>query len=211
MSKSNLKVVDRSSHERTELAAAIAAHQALTERLAAAMAADSWEKRAGLKRNVELAEAALETAKTDAAKHLTDQALGKAGDVAPTSIKEARAALQDSRDQLELAQIVESSLKTEVKKLSEDVAETKSRIESARIRLIESSPEMKSVVDRYVSLQRKLAGQRKLMEFLNVYAPAGWDVHHNPDDAEDPTAVIAEWRSAVDALAREANAALPEV
>jgi chromosome segregation ATPase len=211
MPKSNLKVVDRSTAERAELATAIAAHQALSERLAAALSAGGWEKRAELKRNVEQAETAVETAKSDAARYLTDQTLGKSDEIAPTSIKDARAALQDAKDQLEVWETVSASLQTEVKKLREEVGWAKDRVEGATIRLIGSSPEMKSVFDHYTNLQRKLAGHRKLMEFLSAYAPPDWDAHHNPDDAEDTTAAITEWRSAVEALQHDSEAPLPKI
>jgi multidrug resistance efflux pump len=213
MQKSNLKVVDRSGTERAALAAAISSHQALSGRLAAAIAAGDWTKRAALKRNVELAEASVETAKADAARFLTDQTLGKSDEVAPISIKEARTALQDAKDQLEIWETASASLQTEVKKLREEVADAKIRLDGARLKLVESSPEAKLVFDGYVSLQRKLAGQRKLMEYLagEGVTPADWDAQHNPDDAEDTTAAIGEWRICFDALLRDAGAPLPKV
>lgn len=212
MPKSNLKMpVDyRSSNSRTELADAIAAHQALAARLAAAQAAGSWEKRAQLKRNVELAEAAVETAKADDARHLTDQLLGKIdAAIAPTGLKVARAALQDARDQLEAWQAVEGSLASEVKKLRDEVGWAKNIVESAVIKAIESSREAQSVFERYKDLQRKRAGQRKLMELLSLYAPAGWDLLHDPDDHDDVSGLIGEWQGAIEALERDAGAPLP--
>jgi hypothetical protein len=213
MPKSNLKVVDRPTDERAELASKIAEHRALSERLAAAIAAGGWEKRVELKRNVELAEAALETAKADAAKYLTDQALGKNDDVAPTSIKDARSTLQDAKDELDVWQTVTASLQAEVKTLREEVADANLRLDSARMKVMSSSSEASAVYAQYKFLQRKLAGHRKLMEFLSGTGavPDGWDVLHNPDDAEDTTAAIAEWQTSFESLRRDAAAPLPKV
>jgi hypothetical protein len=212
VTKPSLKVVDASSPERAELAAAIATHSALSEQLAGAVAADDWQKRAELRQKVEQASKAVDTAKADAVQHLTDQALGKTG-VAPQSIKEARAALQDAEDQLEVAEMLGSSLQTRARELRQEVLYAKHRLDEARMKVVGNSAEVGSLFAQFKATQRKLAGQRKLLKLLDQHgmAPEHLDVLHNPDDADDTTAALAEWQAAIDTLARDAGAPLPKI
>ena len=209
MSKASLKVIE--SPERAELAAAITQHRALSERLAAAVAAGDWTKKVALKENVERAKAAFEKSKTDSAKHLTNRMLGEREDAedAPISIQDARAALAAAQDELEIWEMSSKSLQVEVKRLREDVTTAKNEVETAIIRLVEGSPEAHAVFEAYNQLQRQLAGHRKIMSALSLYAPLGWDVIHNPDDAEDTSATIAAWQASIAALQTDASAPLP--
>ena len=210
MSKASLKVVE--SPERTELASAIARHKALSERLAAALAAGDWQKRVALRENVDRARAAFEKSKTDAAKHLTNRMLGEREDDedAPVSIQDARAALAKAQDEVEIWEMASTTLKAEATQLREDVVNAKTRVEAAIIQLVGSSPEAQSAFDGYMALQRKLAGHRKVMEFLSLYVPPDWQVLHNPDDAEDTSSIIAGWQAALEALQVDAGAPLPK-
>lgn len=203
---------DQSSIERAELAAVIAAFNALSEQLAGVAAADDWQKRAELRENVEQASKAVETAKADAVQYAADHALGKVG-TAPQSIKEARAALQDAQDQAEVAELLMSSLETRARELREEVGYAKNHLIMVRKNVVGNSAEVRSIFAQFKATQRELAGQRKLLAFLAEYgmAPTNWDVIHDPDDAEDTSALVAEWQAAIDALKLDADAPLPKL
>ena len=107
MSRPNLKLAGEApprTPEREALAAAQERHAAAVDQLAAVRVAieRTEQARRDAKENIAKAEAAVETAKTDAAVHLTAVALGNAGP-APLSVKAARDNVVVAQDALDAA------------------------------------------------------------------------------------------------------------
>lgn len=205
MAKSILKIVEQISPEREKLAAAIKKLKEKNDELAAC--ADDWETRARLRERVEEAKKTLEAAKVAAVQFAIDQARGCAGDP-PLSVKEARQALQDLEDQLAVSETMRDALKARADELSKEVGWAKISLESAVLGVCRASPEVLAIYEQLMTLQRTLAGQRKLCQAI-VGLPSNWQVLHNPDDADDVSAEIAAWRSAIDNLSRDATTPLP--
>src|SRR5438309_601908 len=97
------------SPARAALAEAIERKRELTERLAVIEQAQSDLRLTPLEEKVEAATAAVEQAKHDAVRHLVDSKLGHGGPAA-LSVKDARAALQDAEEELEVARSARSAL-----------------------------------------------------------------------------------------------------
>ena len=143
---------------RVELAAAIAAANALaTETAAIAKAVDTAETALAAAQAARSdAQAGVAAAKVAAARHLTDVALGKAG-VPPPGIRSARDAMSAAEDDIEVAQ-------TSLDALSQRLSDCEARkpfvnlkVTEAILDVVRLSPETAKLLTDVERLQRELA------------------------------------------------------
>jgi hypothetical protein len=213
MSNTALKIVTERSPEREALAVAIDRHRDLSQQLTATKKAldDGWQFRSAARSRIEQAEAAIEEAKTNTAKFLTDTALGVPGD-APMTVRAARDALEDAKNELEALLTVEAALKKQQAELTGQLAWV--HVDEAYRQVVCSHPGVLAVFARYKSLQRELAGHRLLVEALSRAGAVpdehkNWHYIHDPNDAEDVSALIAVWQASLTSLRTDPDAELP--
>jgi hypothetical protein len=210
-----LKLADAAPIERSAarivLAAAIERHAEATRELAANEAAQlkAEAARGEAADAVERAQLALEEAKSAAAKHLTRTIMGTAGD-APQSIKDARAALTDATDSLEVAGEAFDALVKERPSVAQEVSFAQFGLRDKLRDLVRSDLAVKELVERYTELHRRAVDVRRALELLdrNSMIPdefRGWNVEREWPDLQ----AAASWRAAISALESDADAPLP--
>ncbi len=215
MGKPNLKAVtgdDASprSPERAALAAAIDRHNAATRYLAANETAQqrTFQTIRDARRAVEAATAAIDEAKANAARHLTDTAMGTAGN-APLTVKDARAKVQDAEDALEAAICAQSALVEQQKAAESDLQYARMALDYRVRDVVKAEANAGALVSDYVALHRDLVNRRRVLEFLNLRdtIPKGlsWQGEGNWPDLPG----AAPWRNAVTALESDPDAPLP--
>jgi hypothetical protein len=155
------------SPERAALAHAIAAAASADARKAAlaqaAQTADA-EVRAA-RRAVEAAAEAIETAKANAARHLTDTALGTAG-AAPQSIRQARAAAIEAADDLEACLAAREALQAE---MADGNDWSTLRVQDAAVAVLRAEMAGRGVAlaARVAEMQRQLVAAGSALEWLS--------------------------------------------
>lgn len=211
MARPQLKAVGDAksrSPERESLGKAIEAYEAVARQLTATQQAivtatnDARDARG----QVEASEAAIETAKHQAATFRTEQALGTAG-APPVSIKDARAAARAAEDELEAATTALAGLETQHKTL-EGKRQFAEMILNQRLQSVLQS-ETGQFFKEYAQLQDQLAQRRSVLLYIQseLGVPAefkSWDcIRDWPEEKVDA------WPEAIDALAKNADAPLP--
>lgn len=194
---------------RQRLAEAISARNALDTQLAALIKAkeqasrDVWTA----ERAIAVAEQNIETAKEAQAKHLTDAAMGRAGP-APISMRDARAAVQDAKDEYEARVAARDGLKAQIAELDASRPLLNLEMDNALHAVIASDPAVLTLLQRWTALQRESADVRGALGSLTGLLPkeaAGWDAIRNYPDLK----LAERWASAVAALRNDADALLP--
>jgi hypothetical protein len=197
---------------RDELAAAIERHSIAVRQLAANEEATSATRRLipTAEADIEKHKEAVEQAKANAARHLTDSVLGAAGD-APLSIKDARAALQDARDTLEAAQGALEGLVAAHKAADDSVELSRMTLKSQIGAAVSSSPTVSRLLAEYFELQRQLAQRRSVLLVIDCKSAIPHEHRHWASRRTDETddAGIALWNAAFAALETDADASLP--
>jgi hypothetical protein len=159
------------SPERAALAHAIAAAADASARKAALVNAGATadaEVRAA-RRAVEAATEAIETAKSNAARHLTDVALGTAGE-APLSIRQARAAAIEAADHLEACLAAREALNAErVEGKGWSAENSRLDVEAAAVAVIRAEMAARGValVAQVARLQRELVARGSALQWLS--------------------------------------------
>jgi DNA repair ATPase RecN len=203
--------------EREALGAAIERrNNAVRSRDATAKAlSDMQTRRVDAQATVDKAKAAVETAKTDAAAHLTATALGQAVD-APMMIKAARAALLEAEDAFETIQSTIATLEANIKAWNEDLHWAKEKLARALKDVVKSEPEIRRLVEKFKALKREIEQRRLDLAWL-------WRQGVIPDDLRNYDAIrsvtmplddelsdgTAPWKAALDELAVNSGAPLP--
>ena len=219
--------------ERATLAAAIVRTASADARKAAlikAVATADDEVRAA-RRAVEVADEAIETAKVNAARHLTDTALGTAG-APPQTIREARAAAIEAADHLDSCLAAREALRAETAG-DNDLSGLLLRDAVRAVIRAEAAGRAVALAAKVLELQRKLVEVGSGLQWL-----ANADVLPRPDSGQvDSFATTLQrleatnswamgpikyassfavpsggnaWAQAFEALKRDANAALPD-
>ncbi|SHM07024.1 hypothetical protein SAMN05444159_7591 [Bradyrhizobium lablabi] len=208
------------SPERVALAAAIERHTAaVREHDATTRALDEAKARIYHDGNqaeaVEKAKAAVENAKANAAKHMTESLLGKAGE-APVSIQEARRALQDAEDELEALKAVEATLQTRLTACTSELDWAKRHLRDRVRDVVSSEPGIRNLLTKFEAAKKDLE-QRHLdlrwfsRQFMIPDEFKNWDlegIRHEPQ----PNALselTAPWAAALEQLAVDADTPLP--
>jgi hypothetical protein len=179
---------------------------------------------------------AIETAKANAARHLTDTALGTAG-AAPQSIRQARAAAIEAADDLEACLAARDALKAE---MADDKGWSALQVQDAAVAVLRAEMAGRGVAlaARVADMQRQLVAAGSGLEWLSragafrepggrhgeaadenirhivhrmELAPNQWTMSTKPHAAPfaQPTGAQ-RWQAAFEALKRDATAALPE-
>jgi hypothetical protein len=184
---------------------------------------------------VEAAGQAIEVAKVNAARHLTDTALGTAG-VAPLSIREARTAAIEAADHLEACVAARDALNSERAEGHEGLSAILVTDAARAVIKAEVSGRVAAMASRVAELQRQLVAAGSALEWLSSRGalppvargevdpigrtvgllrvpPTEWalggTVRYSTSFAE-PTGAVA-WEAAFEALKRDATTLLPEV
>jgi hypothetical protein len=158
------------SPERAALAHAIAAAADVSGRGAAlvkAAATADVEVRAA-RAAAETAAEAIETAKSNAARHLTDTALGTAGE-APQSIRAARAGAIEAADHLEACLAAREALRAELSSEESRPTLARLRVEDAAKAVIrvEMRQRALAVAERVAEMQRELVAAGSALQWLS--------------------------------------------
>jgi hypothetical protein len=173
---------------------------------------------------VEKAPVLIEEAQANAAKFLTEQALGTAGE-APVSIKAVRVAAQDAQDALDAAISAGVALAKQEATEKYELQYAKGELDAAvrGVMRDEGSATIDRILVEAAALQEQLGAKRVLLSFLGSECfeqnaeerrpiadfltepvfPWVW----NNKSHEHP--VLAPWRAAREALRQSADAALP--
>jgi hypothetical protein len=203
------------SEERLALATAIGTRNNLQRELDATIKAlaDLQTKRLGgaAAKAVEMAKAAVETAKANAAEFASAAILGTVGEP-PMSVKDARAALQEAEDNLETQLAVEASLKAKKENEQTALGFAKSTIKRKIEAVVSADPSFRSLFAEYEEMRRLVAQRAKLFSFLFSMIPPelqGWQSSplYRSGDLQDETP---PWRAALAELEHNSDASLPE-
>lgn len=202
------------SEERAALAAAILRRDYLLQEVAVTKRAleELRERRRANdpQRPVELARAAVETAKENAAAYLVASIRGEVRDP-PLSVKDAGAALQAAEDELETQSTVLSSLEAKLAADNESLKYAHDTVKRRIEKVIAAEPSFEALFVQYESLQRQMAEQGHLLSFLFSCTPhhlQGWQntMTHRSGGLQDKTG---PWRAALAALEDDPDAPLP--
>jgi hypothetical protein len=212
MAKTPLKVVTEArSAERTTLAAAIQRHTEAVRQLGAVKAAQEQASDAvySARDNIEAATARVEQAKSDAGKFLTKRMLGETND-APMSVQEARAALTATTDTLEATVAASEALQVQGRAAEQSLGVAELRRDDALRAVVRSDAAVAKLLADFERARREMVNLRLILESLSGLLPENiksfW--RFEPTASEPPG--VAAWRAAIEALARDADAALPD-
>jgi hypothetical protein len=161
-------------------------------------------------RAVEAASEAVEAAKANAAAYMAAKIGGTAGEP-PTSVKDARAALQEAEDNLETQKAIEASLKAKLEAEQEALHFAKVRVNRKVQAVVGADPSLRRLLVEYEDLRRVLAQRAQLFGFLFSMIPRefqGWQSIpcYRPGDLQDETP---PWRAALAELEHNSDAPLP--
>ena len=159
------------SAERVALADAIAAHVDLQARQAATSAAirtateATWDAR----RRLDAAPELVERAKVNVAQHLADMARGVGG-TPPQTIREARDAVRDAEDDLDVAKASHDALQAEMGRLDERAYFVKSAVEVAARAVIsaEAADTARAMAAELTRLQHQVYTTGLALEWLTT-------------------------------------------
>ena len=197
------------SPQRQALAEALARRNSLDAQLTALLKAkeQAWRNVLAAERAIAAAEANIETAKIAAAKHITDAALGRAGP-APISMRDARAAVQDAKDEHEARVAACDGLKAQIEKVEQSRSLLNLAVDDALRAVIANDPVVHGLLQRWAALQRESADVRAALHSLSGLLPkeaSGWDAIRNYPDLH----LEAQWAAALNALRADPDAPLP--
>jgi hypothetical protein len=188
------------SDERAALAAAIDRRNILQRELDATnkALAEVSGKRTDARRAVEAAKQAVEDAKANAVAFLTATISGTAG-AAPTSIKDARAALQEAEDAFETQHMLEESLNAKLPALDESLHFAKSRVRDKINAVVAADPSLRKLLTQYEEAKRLMVQRAQLFHFLWAAIPHDhrhWQSSrdYRLDEMQDETP---PWRAAI--------------
>jgi chromosome segregation ATPase len=196
---------------REALAAAIERHERAKRELAATE--EALDTCRGTARDaesaLERAAAAIEEAKANAARHLTDTALGRAGE-APVSIRQARANYQNAQDDYDSAIAAKGALAAKLKEAESELYWAQTKLNEGVAAAVKTDPAIRKLV---------VDGMAAHQELANHFAASAWLSSKGliPDDLKDwhkrPPAInpdTSALEAFVNALAGDADASLPE-
>jgi chromosome segregation ATPase len=208
------------SPERVALAAAIERHTAAVREFDATERA-LREAKARIYQDdnqaeiVEKAKAAVEDAKANAATHMTETLLGKAG-AAPVSVREARRALQEAEDELEALLAVKTTLETRLAACESELNWAKRHLRDRVRDVVCSEPGIRNLLIKFEAAKKDLE-QRHLdlrwfsRQFMIPDEFKNWDlegIRHEPQP-DALSELTAPWAAAIEQLAIDADAPLP--
>ena len=161
--------------ERAALADAIAAHVDLQAQRAATSVATQtasetiWDAR----RRVDAAPELVERAKANVAQHLADVARGTAG-MPPQTIREARNAVTDAQDDLDVAEASRDALRAEMERLDGQAYFIKDAVEKAALAVIaaEMADATRTLAADLVRLQGEMYATGQVLVWLTRTAKA---------------------------------------
>lgn len=220
MARPNLKAVDnvstqpQRSPEREALHRALAARDDAQRRVTAIRQAQeqALSQARTARDTLERAEAGVQVAKTQAARHLVDSALGKAGPT-PVTLREARQAVQDARDDVEAAEAAQADLEQQLKAAESKFNLARVVFDRAYREALSADPAVNSLLDEKEALTAKLLD---IDAALCILAGAGGVPHAGVVTLEVQNHVkvcelAQQWRTAIDALEQDADAVMPVV
>ena len=198
------------SQQRDALAEAIELHDEAKRQLAANESAreQTTETIHAARRAFERATAAVDEAKVNAARHLTDTVIGTAR-AAPLSVKDAQVAAQDAEDALEAAVTAQAALVEHHKAATRELQYARMSLDMRVTDVMKAEVPVEKLVADYVVLQRELVSQRRALQWLDLQGvvPRGtaWQGEHDWPDLPG----AAPWKLAAAALGTDADAPLP--
>ena len=214
MSVPNLKTVSSRSDEREALSNAIERHREITEQIAGIRKARRetegrlyGEGSAAAK--VEAAAKAVEKAKTAAAEHAINVALGK-GAVPPISAKAARLALEEATDELEIVKSTAAALEAREREADGDLHRAKRDIDEAVRQVVKASPAVAAIFSEYQEVKRRGAALLAMRAFIAEKLHAEPDDDSAEDEPADVAAQIAAWNEAIASLRIDADTPIPQ-
>lgn len=153
------------SPERTALAVAIERHRNAVRQKEGAEAALENIRAARLEGAVERAATALEEAKINAARYLTDIALGQRGEF-PLSVKEARAAHQAAVDESEIALTAKCSLEERIKLADNELKWAQRQLRECVEEVVKAEPAIRGFVERFIQRDKERAAEYEVLSAL---------------------------------------------
>jgi predicted KAP-like P-loop ATPase len=214
-----LKAVESAPRERTPereaLAEAIQKRDKAQQRVDAINTAlEQIESDVRVSQNaVEDSMAAIATAKSAHAKYLTERALGRAT-TRPRTVAEHRADHEAAKIALADARDSEEELQADLNAAQNVLELAKSTVMNALVAVVSSSPEVLALVNRYQNAAREAKRAAAALDRLKAGGPrflpkavSRWREEIEEQYFED---LAEEWRTAVNALHTNADAALPD-
>jgi chromosome segregation ATPase len=195
------------SPERENLAAAIAVHQAASQRLSRVNAACEQHFVWPAQQAVEQAEQELAQARKREPQQLVTQLLGDQSAAEPT-VEQCEKAVADARSALERALRMREALDGQIRAVQADVENAQRSVRIAVSRVVHAEGGANAVLTQYLEARREVARLHEILSFLSSRncLPPYWDsVRQLP-----PTRAEAPWREALAALEVNADAPLPE-
>lgn len=220
---------------RVELRRLVGEHAAFKNRRALLTAAESAAADAlsAARQSVTEAEAALETARTAAARHIVDVSAGGGG-TPPASLKDARLALQDAVDRRDAAAAACEQIRAELASMTTAIELWPLRLREAAVTVLAQAPAIGTLIADLGRAQREMLDRALALRFLiragavdlasipaaEKYgqpttaparaadalldqAPIGWL------SVEQSVSGAGPWRDALDRLLLDADAPLP--
>lgn len=216
-----LKLADATAApERTPAREALA--KAIVKRNEAAARVEAIESaRRTAQQNVFVAQTALEdaqqnveTAKANAAKHLTDTALGKTT-AAPLSIRAARNIVQDAEDQLDAAVAARAALSDdnpEIKSAQSSLDIAELHVSEAIRAVVASDPVTAKMLHRARKVQRELAEYSEVLYCLgSTRGGLPNDEYFTREPAFHDLTLMKRWDAAMKAMQNDPDVRLPEL
>ena len=135
-------------------------------------------------------------------------------------MREARSALEDAEDDLDAAKGALATATATLAEWEDALHRAERRVEAAIGEILAGA--IDGVIEQAAALQHQLDGRRAVLRFLAHVSPAGSQAGYRasttlptppPGDAPPGSTnhpVLAQWRAALEALRRDADALLPE-
>jgi DNA repair exonuclease SbcCD ATPase subunit len=218
MSKPNLRLATGESPprspEREQLAEAIAKRNDANRELGDIEAALLRARNTVDAATIAVAEKtkALETAKGANADYLARAALGRSGDVPPPSVQEARIALQDAQDKLDAARSTVALFENNRQATVDEVSYAERDVDRSAEAVVKASTEIRALVGRLKTSYAELVDVRNALRAMQSRLPDDLKILGSvdiPSIHQDDLKLAATWRTAVAALASDADALLP--
>jgi hypothetical protein len=215
MGKPNLKAVTAEEAppsrtvEREALAAAVAQHDAAVARLAAIKVAQQTARAEyyAASAAADTATAAIEEAKGDVARHLTDVAMGTAGP-APKSVQHYRAKAQEAEDARDAAQSAQEALAEQHKEAENAVIIARVGLDSRIKAVLAAEAPVEQLIVGFHKLRREFVAHQQLVEWLDSKHAIPADRFWQRDRGESVDGT-APWEAALAALETDPDAPLP--
>lgn len=152
---------------RAELRRLVGEHSAFQARRAVLAAAESAaaDTLTVARGEVDAAETALETARTQAARHIVDVSAGQGG-TPPASLKDARLALQDAVDKRDAAAAACEQIRSELASMKTAVDLWPTRLREAAVDVLRQAPVIVTLIADLGRAQREMLDRALQLRFL---------------------------------------------